>query len=181
MSQSCFVVNAQDEVFSFEQIKKQREEAIKAFEGHPANTPAYSSTPRPPDAFQQNEKPHQYSFEANPLQKKSKEHNEQEAKAQSELLQAITQATTKEEPLMESPDYIHKLSRALPCFKQLIGNLYQARYKRDSEITACATNGNEACTHKEASQFEKTSMTLTDKFYQCLDSREASHTANLSR
>lgn len=176
--QTCFVANGQDEVLNFEQMKKKREEANKAFESLPTNTPIYSSVPQPDNTAPQNNEPHQYSFEATPFQGKSNTPKEQEPEAESKNLQL----STTEEPMIESPDYIHKLSRALPCFKQFIGNLYQVRYKRDSEITGCATNGNEACAHKEASEFEQTSASLTDKFYQCLDSRETSNqTAGLSR
>lgn len=167
-------VQSQDEILSFEQMKQNRQKAIDAFESSSERTPVYYSKPQALEGSEKKEF-HQYSFEAMPYQA-----GDQSKIEKTEALK-IPETQGLEKLDLESPDYIHKLSKALPCFRAFMGDLYQARFKRDSKITKCATNGNEACAQGAAGKFEKASMTITDKFYICLDTRETDQTADLSR
>lgn len=164
--------NDDDGMTSFEEMQQQRQMQMQEFDRQES---AYRSTH--PEASIANQR--QQSFDSKKQQEAYKFHYEGNPLSEDQLNKMAEELGTVAEKLdsnvsshSKSPyfdannsGYLHQLSRALPCFKEFISLLYQARYARDSELLSCET---ESCQSKTISTNLQETENITDRFYACL-------------
>ena len=101
-----------------------------------------------------------------------------ELKAQREALQSkVGEAENQieENNLREDPRsvegfeaYWRKLKNALPCFREFLSAVYQARFQRDDQLVACSEQGSLSCANASQVKLERQSDSLVTEFRSCL-------------
>lgn len=164
---SSVVYSQSNRVEDYHQLRHERQKALEALEG-PARTdsqriykPSQTTEEELADSGLIQKKRHEFSFQANNMEKMLEAADKAKKEIEPSSVQEFRQGNSK--------SYFHKLSQALPCFKEFILNLYEARYKRDSRVVDCSTKGSEACADKTNTAYQGKVLTVTDEFYLCLE------------
>jgi len=162
-----------DEMIGFDEMQRQKQIQIQEFERqesayrseHPDTSMAQPIIET--NSVKEGSEKYQFHFDGTVISPEQLKEAEDQIQNAEKIMKSAEERSMKNSKYSNAQNsgYLHQLSRALPCFKEFISLLYQARYARDSQLVMCQ---DQSCQNQSVQKNLNETETITARFYSCL-------------